>query len=310
MHGDAPMGPEERARRRNFFRATGISGRPDNTQLKAHLAKLTKHISVAEISRRSGVPEATIWYQLNEEPSSCYIPTLQALAKVRLRPDDLGKMTQEERLWGAYRIVQGLAALGWTGDAIGEATGLTGHMVRAMGRTPHPRHLNQTGEGTYQALLLGAQKLECQHPVRDGGVSETVYKSTKARARTRGSAPLGVWDLDTVHDPAAVPEWTGACGSLDGRRIHRREGIPLCDRCREATGATGTAAPGAFSPRKFRQARLDAGFSQRKFELAAGFAEGTIHHWETGRSVPRRKSLEKAISVLPVTFEDVFESEE
>ena len=249
MSRPAPLGPVERRRRRNFFRATGLSGRPDNAQLKKHLEGLAGHISIAEIARRSGVPEGTIWHQLNGTATSSYIPTLQALAKVRLNRSDLEKMTQEQRMWGAYRIVQGLAALGWTGDTIGAGCGLTAHMVRAMGRTPNDRYLNQTGEETYQALLLGAQKLERQHPVRDGGIEEKVYKSTKARARTRGSAPLGCWDMDTVHDKSVEPEWTGLCGTVEGYRIHRRERIPICPRCRAAYGDGTTGAPGTCRPR-------------------------------------------------------------
>ena len=302
----SPLGPAERRRRRNYFRATGLSGRPDNAALKRHLEKLAGHISIAEIARRSGVPEGTIWYQLNCEPTSCYVPTLQRLAKVRLAQSDLEKLSHEEHMWGAYRIVQGLAALGWTGDAISAATGLTVHVIRTMGRTPRPAYLNQTGPNTYQALLLGAQKLERLHPVRDGGVPERVYKSTKARARTRGSAPLGCWDMDTVHDPSVQPEWTGLCGTVEGYRIHRREKIPICPACRAADNNRPPVS-GSFSPRKFRQARREAGYSQRQLEKVLGFADGAISHWENGRSVPRTRNLASAMDALGVKLDDVSE---
>lgn len=229
----APMSRTERQRRRYFFRATGRPGRPANTDLKAHLEHLAEHISLAEIARRADVHEGTVWHQINGGASTSLIPTRNALLAVRLTPGDKEGLSQEERMTGAYRIVQGLAAEGWTSEAIGRACGLTVHVVRAMGRTPHADHLDQTGEKTYRKLLLGAQKLEALDPVRDGGVSQKVSRSTRSRARGRKSPPIGCWDFDTVHKPETIPEWTGACGTQLGLSVHKREKIPLCRACLE-----------------------------------------------------------------------------
>jgi DNA-binding transcriptional regulator YiaG len=305
----------ERRRRRKFFRNSTLTGRPDNTALRARLEKLADHISIAEISRRSGIPEGTVWHQLGDRSGMVHIPTLNALMGVRLTQADLEKLAAEELMTGAYRVVQGLAALGWTADTIGEACGLSSFMIRAMARTPKPAYLRQTGEATYRKLLLGAQKLERQDPVADGGIVAKVSKSTRARAARRGSAPLGCWDLDTVHDPAVQPEWTGACGTVQGYRIHQREGIPVCPACRASEDAGRTDARQGlipnFSPAKLRVLREKKGLSKQGLSRLIGMDESTVFYWEAGRSSPsRRDKVDLLLSVLDATIEDLSESQE
>lgn len=58
----------------------------------------------------------------------------------------------------------------------------------------------------------------------------------KTVAKKRDYAPAHCWDSDTIDDPNAIPEWTGACGTTHGYDIHVRESIPLCDPCRAARG--------------------------------------------------------------------------
>jgi hypothetical protein len=59
-----------------------------------------------------------------------------------------------------------------------------------------------------------------------------VITYTRNIARRNGWAPSHCWDSDTIDDPAAIPEWTGRCGTDSGYKIHQREDIkPVCDAC-------------------------------------------------------------------------------
>src|SRR5690606_31398529 len=114
------------------------------------------------------------------------------------------------------------------------------------------------------------------------------------------------WDPDTIDDPDAYPEWTGACGTHRGRLIHKREGTPVCGPCKAAPEAARK-----FSPEKFKAARVRRGLTLLKLAEAVDCHETTVRYWEDGRSVPRRRGLmDRMLSVLDVTIEDITEEEE
>lgn len=60
-----------------------------------------------------------------------------------------------------------------------------------------------------------------------------------------------------------------------------------------------------FTPQKFKEVREAKGYSQAALEAAAGFSSGYIHHWESGRNVPRVARLNAAMRVLGCVFDDV-----
>jgi hypothetical protein len=69
----------------------------------------------------------------------------------------------------------------------------------------------------------------------DFGASANLIARTKAFARQQGYAPRMAWDDDTIDDPNAFPEWTGACGTPYGHHLHyKRDLLPVCDPCRLA----------------------------------------------------------------------------
>lgn len=49
-----------------------------------------------------------------------------------------------------------------------------------------------------------------------------------------GGVPSIYWDSDALDDPDGFPDYTGACGTVKGTGLHRREDIPLCEPCRDA----------------------------------------------------------------------------
>lgn len=56
-------------------------------------------------------------------------------------------------------------------------------------------------------------------------------KRVRTYAVKHGFAPRHCWDDDTIDDVNAFPEWTGACGSENGYRLHLKHTIPLCQPC-------------------------------------------------------------------------------
>lgn len=70
-----------------------------------------------------------------------------------------------------------------------------------------------------------------------------VFRAEAARriAASRGWAPVGAWDDDSIDDPRAFPDWTGRCGTPEGRRAHYNHKIPVCQPCRDsATSGRGS----------------------------------------------------------------------
>ncbi|MDX3527105.1 hypothetical protein P1P75_11790 [Streptomyces sp. ID05-39B] len=66
------------------------------------------------------------------------------------------------------------------------------------------------------------------------GVPQHRADAARRIAVSRGWAPVGAWDDDTIDDPAAFPDWTGHCGTAKGRSIHYRIKVPVCKPCRIA----------------------------------------------------------------------------
>lgn len=73
----------------------------------------------------------------------------------------------------------------------------------------------------------------------DGVTPESmgIHPRSISRARTYAAKlhtpTRSCWDPDTIDDPEAIPEWTGACGTKSGPGIHKREKTRLCRACLE-----------------------------------------------------------------------------
>ncbi|MGW1840812.1 hypothetical protein [Streptomyces sp. NPDC002067] len=71
----------------------------------------------------------------------------------------------------------------------------------------------------------------------DHGASAAGITRARRAATAAGWAPVGAWDDDTIDDPAALPDWTGQCGTYEGCQAHYRLDIPPCLPCRTARAA-------------------------------------------------------------------------
>lgn len=75
----------------------------------------------------------------------------------------------------------------------------------------------------------------------DYGISEQSQKFAKTVARKGNWAPGIHWDPDQLDNPAGFPDWTGKCGTVNGRTIHKRLGTEACGPCKKAHSDNTTA---------------------------------------------------------------------
>lgn len=136
---------------------------------------------------------------------------------------------------GTRRRMQALAAVGFGFEFLGEQQG-TGKAQPA--RLANPNHrLDFVTYQTYRRVKRMYEKLRYVDPL-DMGVTPYCVARQVANSARKGYAPPSCWDDDAIDDPDAIAEWTGACGTMAGVRIHRkREIMPLCPACKAAQKA-------------------------------------------------------------------------
>lgn len=140
--------------------------------------------------------------------------------------DNLGDRTAVDGT-GTRRRLQALVWAGWTQSEVARRLGM--HRAN-FGKTIVA---DLVEVATVKASRAVYDELWRVDPVTAG---VPVFRAEAARriAVSRGWAPVGAWDDDTIDDPQAFPDWTGLCGTPQGSRVHYRIGVPVCPPCREA----------------------------------------------------------------------------
>ncbi|MFJ8023337.1 hypothetical protein [Streptomyces sp. NPDC096311] len=128
---------------------------------------------------------------------------------------------------GSIRRVQALAVAGWPLARLARETGQSPtSMTRLMTATTVPVETARAVAAVYARYSMASPGL-C-------GVPLIHARAARERATAAGWAPHGAWDDDTIDDPAAIPQWTGHCGTTRGADLHARHAIPLCPACEGA----------------------------------------------------------------------------
>ncbi|WP_432112779.1 helix-turn-helix transcriptional regulator [Streptomyces sp. S1] len=197
---------------------------------------------------------------------------------------------------GARRRLQALIALGFPMRILSEGID--------WGKDPQPVHRFVTGKSgrvyivasTYYKIKALYEKLHDVRP-EDMGLSKVAIGRARRSAVLHGYAPSSCWDDDTIDDPSAFPEWTGACGTPEGFPIHLREEIPACEPCKAAAGwkerEHGTLNGGKLrAMMELRQ--MDA------FELArrVGVSDDAIRRWVWEQRHPSMGNIRTMASEL------------
>lgn len=196
-----------------------------------------------------------------------------------------------------------------TGGLYVDATG-TIRRLRALQAIGHSLDTLAAACGTHksriQPLVQGRPRLRQKVAERVKHAYETLARQpgTSARPRNRaaaeGWAPPGAWDDDTIDDPAALPEWTGHCGTDRGYWTHRQQKLPMCDRCQNAHDAwlTEHAHLGGLQ-RNQLQFAARAAASTREADLAADGRElmrfGASYEQAAERLGVTRQHLQQAL---------------
>lgn len=256
------------------------------------------------MSRQCGVPPDTLQKIDVGTSRGVRRSTYNKVGELRYEPPVDHFRGAQLPTFGVERRLRALVRAGFTLDWIVSRCGMS---LPVLSRVIHGR---QRYVHAFQVERVRElyEKFEVADPV-DCGVTENAKLRASLKAERYGWEPRTCWDPDTIDDPEAFPEWTGACGTAEGARIHIRERIPVCPRCAGFSASEmqidRLQLARSFDGQKFKAQRLSRGFTQKQVEIQAGLAIGQIHHWESGRHVPRDRYLYKALEFMGIGFEDV-----
>ncbi|WP_330173042.1 hypothetical protein OG875_05185 [Streptomyces sp. NBC_01498] len=205
--------------RRELVRMNEGGNLVDNAVLQAHLKTLTDSgMTQGAISRQSGVSQTTISYIVNGLTRGCQRDKADRL--LALTPNTFDSISERPAV-GAQRKMQALYAIGHGQLAISMVSGMN---VATISHLVNGRYGKIDGRTDAKADLA----------YRKLAAAPGASKRAIGRAKKSHWAPAAAWDDDTIDDPAAVPNWTGHCGTDRGWWTHRQAGIPVCPACDKA----------------------------------------------------------------------------
>ncbi|WP_406527352.1 helix-turn-helix domain-containing protein [Streptomyces sp. I8-5] len=238
--------------------------------------------------------------------------SVRTLLRVYSNPPDVQARTRDAILgynpdhppqWvpahGVQRRGRALYAMGYTFTHVAAVVGIrecqyhymiTKAVVRVTGAYAH------TLADTYEHLA------HTTTPETEGIAPPSAMRARNI-ARKRGYAPPGCWDTDTIDDPDAFPEWTGACGTPEGRLIHRRESTPVCAPCRTTYGESAALPP--FRHDELKRLTRAHGLTAATLAGHIGMSSDTVHRWWSGERTPRRQARQQLAHVLGVDVTDL-----
>lgn len=248
------------------------------------------------MSEQSGVAQSTISVLLKQKGGMTR-RNYDRLSRVRFAESD-GLGARKSPV-GAVRRIRALWAAGYTLEFLTQQLGGGNAQLCRMLRG----NAKRTHADYDERIAALYRKFSEQDPVAAG-----VSKQGSTLARNQGSRlgypPPHCWDADTIDNPDAIPEWTGACGTAEGLRIHQREGIPACPACQNVNLGPAAGAL-TLNPVKLQEAREALGLSLIDIGRALGVHNTTVHYWESGRSAPRSRSLtDRYLAVIDLNPED------
>lgn len=194
---------------------------------------------------------------------------------------------------GSRRRLQALVALGYPLAVLSQGI--------EWGSGPQPVHRFIRGKSGTQFIMHSTHlrvcalydKLAYVDPA-DMGIGKVSVDRAKKTAAKWGYAPPFTWDDDTIDDPDAAPEWTGHCGTRQGRAIHKRDGIPMCDACRHAPWRLPSAESETYEfdgdRLEYLMTRNDE--TRQALAEALGLSAATVAAWRQGLRQPSLDRLE------------------
>ncbi|MEU0691946.1 hypothetical protein [Streptomyces uncialis] len=194
-------------------------------------------LGARRIAELAGVERNTVTVLLNGRsnrgtPPPTHIRPTTAAALLSVEPtlDNLGSGTVIHGT-GTTRRLQALVALGWPQCLLAQKIGMTGgNFARVI---TSPRVTVRTARAARQVYDTCWQAVPTAHGATQRGTDQA-----RRRAASLRWAPVMAWDDDTIDDPDAYPDWTGACGTSQGYGAHYSQKLlPACRPCRDARTA-------------------------------------------------------------------------
>jgi len=289
-----PCQPCLNARRRGKKRNTvqrqlGRPGTVDAAQAQARLLTLNKTTGWNDLAAAIGGSAANLRDIAAGRRTTIRRATHNKIMALAVQPSG----GQYIEATGSRRRIHALRAIGWSTSVIAKHA-----------RTSDVRiQLISNGQATVRHSLTvkireAYDTLSLQTPV---GRDVTRVKNTATR---NGWAPPGAWDDDCIDDPAAVPDWTGYCGTDRGYWMHRNQQLPMCARCETAHEAWLTERA-ELTARQLNQEkfRARAAAASREADLAADARElmryGTGIEQAAARLKVTRQHLQQALLRSP-----------
>lgn len=226
------MAESKQAKYRRYLRTRGIGAFTSAAQVTAHVKYLYTHpdggMTCQSIADASGVAMSTVSELQRGTKTTVRVTTADKLMACEYRGIDTAHGAWMDPT-GTRRRIEALYTIGFSCPA----------MAEVMGQA-NPRVVWNYLHNTYMTAMVVMrvkvmyEKLRYADPA-DFNVAPQVSTRNKNMAAKRNWAPPHCWDDDSIDNPDVGPEWTGACGSARGWRIHYKEGIlPACVACKEA----------------------------------------------------------------------------
>lgn len=247
--------------------------------------------------------------------------TIERLMAFDYIPPSMDTMRGGARLppHGKRRRLQALAVAGYTTKFLADQLGMQGYGLRNLNMFMHG-HKGKNfsfASSVFQVAQL-YDKLSMARPEDFPEIPRDRIKASRTLSKKHGWAPVWAWDDDTIDDPDAFPEWTGACGTEMGFLIHHYQDVlPVCEPCTEAAGKVGRrGGPGAVLKQyRFRidvlaEAMAEKGVVANRLETGFGIPKGTVGRWLKGAYAPRPATVMQMASIFDRPWVDFYERRE
>jgi transcriptional regulator with XRE-family HTH domain len=300
-----------KAKQRAYLKALGRGGYVDAAEMQARIRKLhdVHQITFERISQKTGVDQATIKAHYHGEWSvvrgrrsgdaltTCTWATANAVMTTRFGPADVRQCI---RSTGTQRRLRAMVAAGYPQRWLAETTG---RPLAALNHFLLRGSIEVTKE--HAAAVEQTYRKYVDTDPLDVGIPPRSKTYALGLARKHGYEPSICWDEDTIEDPAALPEWTGECGTPEGYRIHVRDHLPLCPACKQRVETQPIQKEQLiFHHENFARAMANRGMIIKDMVERTGISPDTLLRWRTGDRKPRYRALvERCAEALGIDSE-------
>lgn len=253
-----------------YLRETG-RGRLTTTDRAAdHIERLRAAGMPDFETRADALVGPDVFYRILRREGGIHRTTEARILAVKPRPTKLQGHGERIPGIGTFRRLRALAADGWTATELG---------LRCNKHKQYIVHLQKQNDDVLVRAWVAKYVADVYRKTAGAkpehhGIPAHIAERTRQAAAQKGWAPTRTWDDETLDDPNAQPDWTGACGTDRGWWMHKSEDIPFCQPC-ESAHAVWLAERKHLQPaERFRQlAAARSGAARREVDLATDARE-------------------------------------